>query len=232
MTISIVTGAASGIGNAVAARLVQLGHRVIGLDIAAPTQATPGVEYVRADLSTESGLDTVLTALESLGVSEFNSLVHCAGIGQFSRLQDTQRAQWERILRVNLFSTIGLAQVLSPMVVDGGSIVFFGSGTVYKGPKELFAYVASKGGVIAFARALAEELGERNITVNVVSPGITETPMIVPMAHTVDANVAGRAIKRKAIPEDIVGTVQYLISAHSRFVTGQAISVDGGSTKH
>lgn len=232
MTISIVTGASSGIGAAVAAQLVQDGHRVIGLDISAPLEVNPGVEYIMADLSTESGLDTVLSGLQALGVSEFNSLVHCAGIGQFSRLHDTERAQWERILRVNLFSAIGLAQVLSPLVVNGGSIVFFGSGTVYKGPKELFAYVASKGGVIAFSRALAEELGDRSITVNVVSPGITETPMIVPMAHTVDANVSGRAIKRKAIPEDIVGTVQYLISAQSRFVTGQAISVDGGSTKH
>lgn len=232
MTISIVTGAASGIGQAVAARLVALGHRVIGLDITAPSEPAPGVEYVQADLSTESGLGIVVEALDALAISTFDSLVHCAGIGQFSRLQDTERAQWERILRVNLFSAIGLAQVLSPRVVDGGSIVFFGSGTVYKGPKELFAYVASKGGVIAFARALAEELGERNITVNVVSPGITETPMIMPMAHTVDANVAGRSIKRKAIPDDIVGTVLYLISEHSRFVTGQAISVDGGSTKH
>jgi len=232
MTIGIVTGASSGIGRAVAAQLVQSGHRVIGLDIAAPEDPSPGVEYIQADLSTESGLDTVLAALASLGITEMDSLVHCAGIGQFSRLQDTAREQWERILRVNLFSTIGLAQVLSPLVVNGGSIVFFGSGTVYKGPKELFAYVASKGGVIAFARSLAEELGERQITVNVVCPGITETPMIATMVHTVDANVATRAIKRKAIPEDIVGTVQYLISEHSRFVTGQAISVDGGSTKH
>lgn len=232
MTISIVTGASSGIGRAVASRLVELGHRVIGLDIAQPDEAMTGVEYVEADLSTEDGLDAVLAALDSLEISEINSIVHCAGIGQFSRLQETDRAQWERILRVNLFGAIGLAQVLSPKVVDGGSIVFFGSGTVYKGPKELFAYVASKGGVIAFARSLAEELGERHITVNVVCPGITETPMIAAMAHTVDANVASRSIKRKAIPEDIVGTVLYLISEHSRFVTGQSISVDGGSTKH
>jgi NAD(P)-dependent dehydrogenase (short-subunit alcohol dehydrogenase family) len=232
MAISIVTGASSGIGRAVAARLVQLGHRVIGLDIVPPDEVLAGVEYVETDLSTESGLEAVLAALESLNITQINSIVHCAGIGQFSRLHETERAQWERILRVNLFGTIGLAQVLSPKVVDGGSIVFFGSGTVYKGPKELFAYVASKGGVIAFARSLAEELGERSITVNVVSPGITETPMIATMAHTVDANVATRSIKRKAIPEDIVGTVLYLISNHSRFVTGQAISVDGGSTKH
>lgn len=232
MIVSIVTGVAGGIGGAVARRFLELGHRVVGVDLVAPDDVPAGLEVVEADLGTEDGVALVAASLDDLGIETVTNLVHCAAVGQFSRIDETPRADWERILRINLFSTIGLAQTVGPRVADEGSVVFFGSGTVYKGPKELFAYVASKGGVIAFARCLADELGERGVTVNVVCPGITETGMIADMAHTVDANVASRAIKRKAYPEDIVGAVEFLVSDQSRFVTGQSISVDGGSTKH
>jgi NAD(P)-dependent dehydrogenase (short-subunit alcohol dehydrogenase family) len=114
----------------------------------------------------------------------------------------------------------------------GARIVLFASGTVFKGPRNLFAYVASKAGVIGFARCLAEELGEDGITVNVVSPGITATPMIADMAHTEEANIAGRAIKRRAVPDDLVGPVRFLLSEGAAFVTGQTLCVDGGSVKH
>lgn len=231
MSTTIVTGVSGGIGGAVAEQLLRDGHRIIGVDIAEPVEKIEGVEYLSADLSSEEGIAALLRGLDSIGVNEIDSLVHCAGVGQWSSLADTPRVEWERILRINLFGTIGITQALSPMIRDEGSVVLFGSGTAFKGPANMAIYVASKGGVIAFTRSLADELGFRAITVNVVCPGYTATPMVESIAHTESANIATRAIKRSAVPADIIGTVQFLISPQSRFVTGQAISVDGGSVR-
>lgn len=228
MRVSVVTGAASGIGRAIADALAADGHHVIGVDIAEPPTGL-SAEYVRADLSTAEGAESVAAAL---GDRMVRDLVHCAAVGQWSAFRDTPRQEWQRILRTNLEGTIGLTQVLLPHLETGGRVVLFASGTVFKGPRNLSAYVASKAGVIGFARCLAEELGGHDITVNVVSPGITVTPMISEMAHTEEANIAGRAIKRRAWPEDIVGPVQFLLSDAAAFVTGQTICVDGGSVKH
>lgn len=231
MNTTLITGIAGGIGRAIATQLASEGHRVIGVDLREPAEAIEGVETLAADLSTGEGIEALCSGLDALGVTSLNNVIHCAGVGQWSLLEETPREDWERILRVNLFGTIGVAQALSPKIVDGGSLVLFGSGTAFKGPGKMAVYVASKGGVIAFARSLADELGSRSVTVNVVCPGYTETPMVENIAHTHEANIATRAIKRAAVPADIVGTVQYLISPQSRFLTGQSITVDGGSVR-
>lgn len=115
----------------------------------------------------------------------------------------------------------------------GGRIVLFASGTVFKGPRNVFAYAASKAGGIGFARCLASELGDEGITVNdVVAPGITATPMGERMAETEEANLATRAIRRRAVPEDVVGSARFLLSNGAAFVTGQTLCVDGGSVEH
>lgn len=228
MRQSVVTGVASGIGRAVAEALRDDGHHVIGVDLAERPDDLD-VEYVQADISTDAGALAVATAVETNGVRD---LVHCAAIGQWSSFRDTPREQWERILRTNLEGTIGLTQALLPTFQPGGRIVLFASGTVFKGPRNLFAYVASKAGVIGFARCLADELGDDRITVNVVSPGMTATPMIRDMAHTEEANIASRSLKRRAVPGDLVGPVRFLLSDAAEFVTGQTLCVDGGSVKH
>lgn len=227
MRTSIVTGGASGIGQAVATDLRTAGHRVLVVDIAPPTDADDA-DYIHADLATAAGLATVE---ESLAGTQITDLVHCAAIGQWSSIRDTPREVWENIIQTNLCATIGLTQVVLPVMPAGGRVILFASGTVFKGPKNLFAYVASKAGVIGFARCLAEELGEDNITVNVVSPGLTPTPMIADMAHTEAANIASRAIKRRAHVDDILGPVRFLLSDAASFVTGQTLCVDGGSVK-
>lgn len=230
MRRSVVTGAASGIGRAVADALVADGHDVIAVDLAnRPGDLDVQVQYVQCDLSTEEGAAAVAEAVGTQGIRD---LVHCAAIGQWSPFHDTPRARWQQILRTNLEGTIGLAQALLPAIEEDGRIVLFASGTVFKGPRNVSAYVASKAGVIGFARCLAEELGDQRITVNVVSPGITATPMIREMASTEEANIATRAIKRRAVPDDLVGPVRFLLSDGAAFVTGQTLCADGGSVKH
>lgn len=228
MTTTIITGGASGIGRAILDDVRKDGHRTIVVDLAPPSEPELSDLHIQADLGTEEGIDRVVRALDGETV---DNLVHCAAMGQWSSFRSTPRETWERILRTNLEGTIAITQAVVPLMPQGGRIVLFASGTVFKGPKNLFAYVASKAGVIGFARCLADELGDDNITVNVISPGITATPMITDMAHTEEANIASRSLKRRAYPADIVGPVRFLLGAEAAFITGQTISVDGGSVK-
>jgi NAD(P)-dependent dehydrogenase (short-subunit alcohol dehydrogenase family) len=229
---SIVTGGASGIGAAVIASLAADGHRCVVLDLNVPDERVDGVEYLKVDLAAADSIEVIQAVLASAQVTRVDHLVHCAAVGQWSSFRETGRAAWERVLRVNLDGTIALAQAVVPLMGRGGRIVLFASGTVFKGPRNLFAYVASKAGVIGFARCLADELGDDEITVNVISPGITDTPMIAPMAHTEEQNIATRALRRRAVPDDLVGPVRFLLSPAAAFVTGQTLCVDGGSVKH
>ena len=114
----------------------------------------------------------------------------------------------------------------------GSRIVLFSSGSVFRSLPNMSAYIASKAGVIGFARCLADELGEDEITVNVVSPGITATPMINDIEHLEGTIIAGRAIKRRSYPADLVDPVKFLLSPGAAFITGQTICVDGGAVKH
>jgi 2-hydroxycyclohexanecarboxyl-CoA dehydrogenase len=228
MTTTVITGGARGIGLAIAEDLREHGHRIVVVDIAEPPLDPRVDAYICADLSTPTGIERVAGALAGEPV---DNLVHCAAVSHWSPFRDTPRETWERVLRTNLDGTIAITQAVVPLMGRGARIVLFASGTVFKGPKNLFAYVASKAGVIGFARCLADELGDDEITVNVISPGFTATPMIADMAHTEEANIATRSLKRRAHPADIVGPVRFLLSPAAAFVTGQTLSVDGGSVK-
>ncbi|WP_326645795.1 SDR family oxidoreductase [Streptosporangium sp. NBC_01755] len=232
MTVTVVTGGASGIGAAITRSLCADGLPVVVVDLRVPEERVDGAQYVVADLSTADGITAMCDGLAAGGVTQVDHLVHCAAATHWSSFRDTGREVWERVLRTNLEGTIALTQAIVPMMVRGGRIVLFASGTVFKGPRNLFAYVASKAGVIGFARCLADELGDDEITVNVISPGITATPMIASMAHTEEQNISTRSLKRRAYPEDIVGPVRFLLSPGAAFVTGQTLCVDGGSVKH
>ncbi len=226
----VLTGGSSGIGAALAGNLAgEWDVTVVDRDL--PTEAVDAVTYVTGDITTDEAATAVRESLAADGHTSVGAVVHCAGIGVFGRFADMPKSEWERVLLVNLHGTLNFIHGVADLVEDGGRIVLFSSGTVFKAPAGAAAYAASKAGVIGFARSLAAELGERNITVNVVAPGLVMTPLSTALAGGEEANIASRAIKRAATVEDFIEPVRFFLSAGSSFVSGQTLVVDGGSIR-
>jgi NAD(P)-dependent dehydrogenase (short-subunit alcohol dehydrogenase family) len=242
--VAIVTGAARGIGAAFAEALAGAGARVVVADVidggavVARIGAAGGEAiYCRADVTSA----TSVAALVADTLARFGSidvLVNNAGIfadlakKPFTEIDD---AEWDRVMAVNLRGAFACAKAVAPaMIAKGcGKIVNIASGTVFKGFSGALHYVASKGAVVAMTRCLARELGPHDICVNAIAPGLTMSEAVVDNPEwggaAGDATVASRALRRAQQPADIVGTLIWLASDASDFVTGQTIVVDGGS---
>ena len=195
-----------------------------------PKNPLDGVNYVAGDVAGDAA-DNVRAALKEQGRDSIHSLVHCAGVGLFGQFLDTPKADWERAIQLNLMGTLNFIQGTADLVEDGGRIVLYSSGTVFKAPGGAAAYAASKAGIIGFARSFTMEMGARNITVNVIAPGLVMTPLATDLAGGEAKNIETRAIKRASIVEDYVGPTRFFLSEGSGFVTGQTLVVDGGSIR-
>jgi NAD(P)-dependent dehydrogenase (short-subunit alcohol dehydrogenase family) len=146
---------------------------------------------------------------------------------------DMSAEEWDRVMTINARGTLQACQAVVPSMLagGGGKIVNIASGTVYYGPPGLGHYTASKAAVVALTRTLSRELGDRNIQVNAINPGLTESDSIRDNPQFEQARgptIASRAIRREMRPEDLVGSLLYLCSSASDFVTGQTLNVDGG----
>lgn len=231
MKTSIVTGTAGGIGSLIANRLLEQGDRVVGVDVRDSDHQHPNFINRVCDISDWSQLDNLIGELSDLAPAGVDNLVHCAAIAHTSTMRSTVRQTWEQVIRVNLSATIALLQGLDTEINESGRIVLFGSGTGIRGASEMFAYAASKGGIMALAKSLAHDFSDRKITVNVVSPGFTRTSMTGSAMDLENKFLESRALKRPELPEDLVGITEFLLSEKASFITGQTISVDGGSVK-
>jgi 3-oxoacyl-[acyl-carrier protein] reductase len=144
--------------------------------------------------------------------------------------------EWDRVMAVNLRGLFLCSRAVFPAMRERGrgKIVNISSSRVWEGTPNRLHYTTSKAGVIGFTRALARELGEFGITVNAVTPGMTlsETQVATTSNNYVATRASGRALGRDQYPEDLVGTVMFLSSAASNFITGQTINVDGGKAMH
>lgn len=238
--VAVVTGAASGIGQAYAQRLAAEGHVVaVGdLQTAEETEAlvrdAGGEAFsARCDVAAADSVRTFADAvLDRYGRADI--LVHNAGIYPLVPFDETDWATWRRVMDINLDSLFHLTKAFLPGMREAGwgRIVVMTSTTFHAGSPGMTAYVASKGGVIGFVRSLAAEVGEHGVTINAIAPGLVRTPGTSQGIHDelglFDMLSQAQAIKRTQTPEDLVGALAFLTSDHSAFMTGQTMVVDGG----
>ncbi|ENV56942.1 MULTISPECIES: SDR family oxidoreductase [Acinetobacter] len=238
----IVTGAARGLGLGFAQAIAQAGAQVVMADILDEL-----VHQEAADLN-QQGLTVYSTALdlsqpESVHqCAEFaiqkmgglDGLVNCAALATGVGGQDLMEYDpvlWDRVMTINVKGTWLMVQACVPYLKQSGSakIVNIASDTALWGAPRLMAYVASKGAILSMTRSMARELGEFEICVNTISPGLTlvEATEYVPQERH-NLYVTGRAIQRQQHPQDLNGTAIYLLSDLASFVTGQNIPVNGG----
>ena len=245
--MAIVTGGAKGIGRHYARALAQEGARVVVADIADGTEvveaiaAEHGREAVAGavfDVSDETAVQGLVTRTVAR-FGQIDVLVNNAAL--FAPLRQTACTEidaglWDRVMAVNLRGPFLMVKHVAPhMIARGyGKIINIGSGTAYRGIPWMLHYVTSKGGILAFTRALSRELGEHGIRVNTLSPGlvlsdslVAENPEHVETARPSVLQV--RALKRDAYPQDLLGALVFLASGESDFITGQTLAVDGGS---
>ncbi|WP_329409074.1 SDR family oxidoreductase [Nocardia vinacea] len=243
--VAMVTGAGRGIGAAVAQVLAGSGYRVAVCDldgaaaqlVADDLGARFGVKTVAvaADIASD---DTVRAALDQItaALGPVEILINNAAIDVIELFVDSDPATWDRIIGVNLRGTIGVTRaVLDGMIAQQfGRIIHIASDAGRVGSSGEVVYSATKGGVIAFGKALAREVARHGITVNSVCPGPTDTALLGQVAEysqrIVDATVKAIPLRRIAVPDDIAGVVGFLTSDAASYMTGQTISVSGGLT--
>lgn len=233
--VAIVTGAAQGIGRAIAEKLHEEGASVVVADLngegaAAAAHALDG-HAVEADVSSEA--DTARIAAEALSrYGKIDVLVNAAAIVPFIPWDDVDFAYWRKLLSVNLDGAYLISRAVeAPMREAGyGRIVHIASNAFYAGTPNMGPYLAAKGGVVGLTRALATELGRYGITANAVAPGITRTEgaLATPHKDSFDFVQALQAIPRHGLPSDIAPAVSFLASEESGWVTGQVLVVDAG----
>jgi NAD(P)-dependent dehydrogenase (short-subunit alcohol dehydrogenase family) len=246
--VAIVTGAATGLGRAIAVRLARDDVRVVLADVSdmAPTLAEIAQAGGTCDwiFMPTSPMQTQMQALCNDALmrhQRIDILVNNAAISgslTTTPVEEISLSEWHRILDVNVTGTFLACQAVIPQMKaqNSGAIVNMASGAAFKGLPFILHYVASKGAIISMTRALANELGAHDIRVNAVAPGytLTDTQLANDAFRESQraAAIAGRALKRDAFPEDIVGAVAFLSSEDARFITGQILAADGGSVYH
>lgn len=248
--VVIVTGGGHGIGKAYCLGFGRAGARVVAADIDGPA-----AESVAAQVAKESGAQSLalrvdvadeestqrMAALTLERFGRIDVLVNNAAIFATipmnrGGIEAIDPKEWDRLMAVNLKGLFFCCRAVLPTMrrQKSGKIINIASGTVFSGSAGRIHYVTSKAGVIGFTRTLAREVGGDNIQVNCIAPGSTlseeaPTPEIIRMR---EAAIGPRALKRLQRPEDLVGTMLFLASGLSDFITGQTISVDGGQSFH
>jgi NAD(P)-dependent dehydrogenase (short-subunit alcohol dehydrogenase family) len=241
--VAVVTGAGSGIGQAVALRLAAEGASVAALDIAEEglgstveqiTAAGGRGTAITCDVtSEESVIAAVAATVEALGPPTV--VCNVAGIGGFFNTVDMPLDRWEKILAVNLTGTFLVCKATLPHLLEhGGCIVNVASNTALMGQAYSAAYCASKAGVLMFSKALAAEYLSRGVRVNVIAPGGVDTPLVgaFQLPEGGDFNELKKVMSPLgfATPAEMAGSVAFLASDESSYTTGAVLSVDGGLT--
>ena len=239
---AIVTGAASGIGLAIAERLGREGHRIALFDLdgeraeeVAQEMAARGVTAVgyHVDVTDRSMIESAVSDLVArLGPPTI--LVNNAGLAGNQPFLEITLDEWNARLEVNLTGTFHCCQVVIPHMLDAGwgRIVNISSSSTHSGVARMTHYVAAKSGVNGLSKSLAKEFAKSGITVNVIPPGFIDTPMLrAAAAHgsiNFESSVASTPVGRAGLPEDIAAACAFLASDEASYITGQILGVNGG----
>jgi NAD(P)-dependent dehydrogenase (short-subunit alcohol dehydrogenase family) len=223
--VAMVTGASGGIGRRVLETLAAMGARTVGCDLG--NAEIPGALAIEMDVTDRESVDDGFKRVEAeLGAVEL--LVTCAGIFREVPLEQLPFDEWQRTIDVNLTGTfLCVHRAVAPMREAGaGRIVTISSGAGLDGGAESCShYAASKGGVIAFTKGVANEYAMYGITANVVAPRAIRTPMVAGMEEALEAQIP---VGRIGETDDVAAGVAYLCSSHASFVTGEVHVMNGG----
>lgn len=223
MRRALVTGSSSGIGEAIANRLLRDGWHVVGYDRARATVGATNFRSVEIDLADPPSVSQRVASEE--GITAF---VHAAGYMRVAPLGELDAYEATGMWKVHVQAAALLANAIAPRLPDGGRIVLIGSRTA-SGAAGRSEYAATKAALVGMARSWAIELAPRGITVNVVAPAATDTPMLHDRAR---GTVAPRTppIGRLVRPDEVAALVAFVLSDEAAAITGQQLVICGGSS--
>lgn len=246
--VAVVTGAARGIGAAIAEGFAKEGARVVIGDVRSAESAVAQIVKGGGDaiwLKTDVSKQDQCHALAKAAVDRFGAidiLVNNAGVlVQIKPFMEVTTEEWLEVMGVNALGPFHCIKAVFPYMKDrGGKIINISSGTIFEGVPGLPHYIASKGAVMALTRGFARELGDYNINVNAIAPGFTHSEggdefdrdKKFPSVPLDEIQLPMRCIKRPAYPEDLVGAALFLAGDDSKMITGQLIIHDGGISLH
>jgi len=237
--VALVTGGGSGIGRSICLRLASTGVAVGVLDINGANAERTAGEIGKAAVAVSADVadvEAVRSAFERVRgeLGPLHILVNVAGIGGFTPLLEIRQEDWDRMIAVHLTGTFNCTRAAVPdMLAAGwGRIVNTSSvAGLNGGGPNLSHYAAAKGGIIAFTKALAYELGPSGITVNCIAPGLIDTPLLGQSQVSAELRAQTARIspmRRVGVPDDIAAACAFLVGEDSSFFTGQVMSPNGG----
>jgi len=246
--IAVITGAAGGIGQAFAKRLAEDGVHIAVADLGDGGETVKMVQAagrdaiaVKCDVSSETSVAAMVKAVKAK-FGHVDIVVNCAGIFPQKNFEDMSFADWRKVMSINLDGTFLVTSGFMPdmRARKWGRVVNMASSTLGSVVTGFAHYVASKGGIVGFTRALATDVAADGVTVNAIAPGLTRSPGTIgraprpgfkTMEEEFTAVAQMQAIKRIEVTEDLVGAVSFLTSDDSAFITGQTLNVDGGRVR-
>jgi NAD(P)-dependent dehydrogenase (short-subunit alcohol dehydrogenase family) len=231
--VAVVTGAASGIGQGIAERLMAGGARVLGLDIGFPAGPAAGdgaLVAMRCDVTDEAACTAAMAEAERMGGVDI--LVNAAGIGRDVPLAETSRQVFDQVMAINVTGLFQLSREAARLMIPRrrGSIINIASVSGLVGSKGRVAYGGSKGAVVAMTRSMATDLGRHGIRVNAIAPGPVDTPMTLAIYTAADRSAYTTRIPlgRFGTIAEIAEATAFLASDSASYITGQTLAVDGG----